>query len=81
MNPCHVCGDVAVHSDAALCLTCSGRADRGELWYDPQWGWMMTLAANIEMLAARAAAPEVALPDGSELGRSTAREGSGRDLR
>lgn len=67
MNPCHVCGDVAVHSDAALCLTCSGRADRGEIVYDPDSGWR--------------AAPEVALPDGSELGRSTAREGSGRDLR
>lgn len=23
MNRCHVCGSIAVHSDAALCLTCS----------------------------------------------------------
>lgn len=66
MNRCHICTNVAVHSDAALCLTCSAAADRGEVRYDPDSGWR--------------AAPEVALPDGSELGRSTVRERSGRAL-
>lgn len=67
MNLCHVCKRIAVHSDAALCLTCSAAADRGEVRYDHDSGWC--------------AAPEVALPDGSELGRSTVREGSGRATR
>lgn len=29
MNRCHVCGGVAVNADAALCLTCSEKADSG----------------------------------------------------
>lgn len=39
MNRCHVCGGVAVNADAALCLTCSGKADRGEVIYNPNTGW------------------------------------------
>lgn len=64
MNRCHVCGGIAVHSDAALCLTCSDRADRGEVRYDPDSGWR--------------AAPEVALPPGCDIEVSAVREGSGR---
>src|SRR5690606_5340743 len=29
----------AVNADAALRLNCSGKADRGEVVYDPQKGW------------------------------------------
>lgn len=40
MNRCHVCASLAINADAALCLTCSGRADRGEVVYDPNIGWV-----------------------------------------
>jgi hypothetical protein len=70
MNRCHVCGDIAVHSDAALCLTCSGRADRGEIVYDPDRGWC-------QVLPGQCAAPEVALPPGCDIEVSAVREGSG----
>lgn len=76
MNRCHVCNAPAINADAALCLTCSERANRGEVWYDPHWGWMQTLTSNIEMhLAAQCAAPEGALPNGSNIEVSTVREG------
>jgi len=68
MNRCHVCGGIAVHSDAALCLTCSAAADRGEVAYDPDRGWH-------QFLPAQCAAPEAALPNGSNIEVSTVREG------
>lgn len=40
MNTCHVCTNVAIHADAALCLFCSTRADRREVIYDPDKGWV-----------------------------------------
>jgi hypothetical protein len=42
MSRCHVCGSIAINGDAALCLTCSADADRGEVRYDPEKGWQRT---------------------------------------
>jgi len=39
LNRCHICNHVALGDDSALCLTCSERADRGEVYYDPDRGW------------------------------------------
>ncbi|MDE2104724.1 MAG: hypothetical protein KGL39_46235 [Patescibacteria group bacterium] len=58
MNRCHVCNAPAVNADDALCLTCSERAERGEVWYDPQWGWMETMASNMQRLLAEQTARE-----------------------
>lgn len=68
MNRCHVCGNIAVHSDDALCLTCSAAADHGEVEYDPDRGWH-------QVLPGQCAAPEAALPNGSNIEVSTVREG------
>ena len=68
MNRCHVCGGIAAHSDAALCLTCSAAADHGEVAYDPDRGWC-------QVLAGPRAAPEVALPPRCDIEVSALREG------
>lgn len=39
MNRCHVCNGPAVNADAALCLTCIEKAERGDVFYDPDRGW------------------------------------------
>lgn len=70
MNRCHVCTFPAIHADAALCLTCSAAADRGEVAYDPDAGWH-------QVPPGRCAAPEVALPTRCDIEVSALREGSG----
>lgn len=62
MNCCHVCTNVAIHSDAALCLTHSAAADRGEVIYDPDLGWRSITGA--------------ALPTRCDIEVSALREGS-----
>lgn len=39
MNRCHVCRAPALNPDAALCISCSAAADRGEVVYGPDTGW------------------------------------------
>ena len=66
MNRCHVCASPAINADAALCLTCSAAADRGEVAYDPDRGWC-------QVLAGQCAATEVVPPPGSNIEVSTVR--------
>ena len=39
MNCCHICSSPALNPDAALCVSCSAAADRGEVVYGPDTGW------------------------------------------
>lgn len=73
MNLCHLCTNVAVHSDAALCLTHSAAADRGEVRYDPDVGWC-------QVLADPCADTEVVLPADCDVEVSALREDFGRAL-
>lgn len=46
-NTCHICGCTCASADAALCISCGLKADRGEVVYDPNEGWLLRVRGHL----------------------------------